>query len=101
MVAATPVLYDLQNAILYVPFPKRENRKGSVQRDMMISNGMKDLLSSFHNMYVTEDMMVPFLCPADQHAVHYEQLWSTLPSIEQPNLGWKQVHVLPDTGTNV
>ncbi|KAJ5800565.1 uncharacterized protein N7518_002633 [Penicillium psychrosexuale] len=69
-----------------------------IQRDMVISNGMEDLLSSFPNMYVTEDMMVPFLYPADRHAVQdYEQLWSTLPSIEQPNLEWKQVHVLPET----
>ncbi|KGO48872.1 hypothetical protein PEX1_102420 [Penicillium expansum] len=68
-----------------------------IQRDMVMLNGNDDLLS-FPNMYVTEDYMIPLMYPADRHAVQdYEQLWSTLPYIEQPNLGWKQVHVLPDT----
>ncbi|KAJ6118152.1 hypothetical protein N7471_014029 [Penicillium samsonianum] len=67
-----------------------------VQRDMVMLNG-NDLLNSFPGMYVTEENEVPFLYPADRHAVQdYEQLWSTLPYIEQPNLGWKEVHVLPD-----
>ncbi|KGO74996.1 hypothetical protein PITC_032340 [Penicillium italicum] len=69
-----------------------------IQRDMVMLNGDDELLSSFPNMNLTEDNMVPLIYPADRHAVHnYEQLWSTLPYIEQPNLGWKQLHVLPDT----
>ncbi|CAG8895258.1 unnamed protein product [Penicillium egyptiacum] len=69
-----------------------------IQRDMVMLNGNEDLLRIFPDMYLQEEWMVPFIYPADRHAVQdYEQLWSTLPSIEQPNLGWKQVHVMPET----
>ena len=70
-----------------------------VRRDMVMINGNDfGQFSQFPDMYLSEEWMVPFIYPADRHAVQdYEQLWSILPSIEQPNLGWKQVHVLPDT----
>ena len=42
--------------------------------------------------------MVPLIYPADRHAVQdHEHLWSTLPYIEQPNLGWRRMHLLPET----
>lgn len=45
-------------------------------------------------MYVPEERMLPLIYPADRHAVRdFVQLWSTLPLIERPNLGWKKVHL--------
>ncbi|CAI7629971.1 unnamed protein product [Penicillium glandicola] len=69
-----------------------------VQRDMVMLNGEDEILTCFPGMHMPEESMFPLLYPADRHSVQdYEQLWSTLPYIEQPNLGWKQVHVLPQT----
>ncbi|QKX57663.1 uncharacterized protein TRUGW13939_04781 [Talaromyces rugulosus] len=42
------------------------------------------------------DHMFPFTDPADRYdCPNFEQLWSTLPPIEQPTVGWKKSWVLP------
>lgn len=69
-----------------------------IQRDLVMINAMDTVFSSFPPSWLWEEDKLPFLYPADRHAVqNYEQLWSTLPSFEQPNLGWKKMHLLPDT----
>ncbi|KAJ5174470.1 uncharacterized protein N7482_000347 [Penicillium canariense] len=41
---------------------------------------------------------VPFTDPADRYDVPYFKLfWSTLPPIDQPNLGWKRLGLMPHT----
>ncbi|KAJ5970172.1 uncharacterized protein N7479_000090 [Penicillium vulpinum] len=69
-----------------------------IQRDMVILNTKDDIFSSFSGSWLLEEDKLPFLYPADRHALqNYEQFWSTLPYIEQPNLGWKKMHLVPDT----
>ncbi|CAI7635562.1 unnamed protein product [Penicillium discolor] len=69
-----------------------------VRRDMVKLNAEDDVLSTFPPSWLWEEDKLPFLYPADRHAVHnYEQLWSTLPSFEKPNLGWRRMHLLPHT----
>ncbi|KAJ5592171.1 hypothetical protein N7537_009075 [Penicillium hordei] len=69
-----------------------------IQRDMVMLNGNDELWNSFPGMYITQENMVPLIYPADRHAVQdYERLWSTLPYIEQPNLGWRRMNLLPET----
>jgi hypothetical protein len=42
------------------------------------------------------DDKFPFTDPADRYdCPNFEQLWSTLPPIEQPTIGWKKSWVLP------
>lgn len=46
---------------------------------------------------ISWDHRFPFIYPADRHeVVNFQQLWSTLPEIEQPNLGWKKAWLLPN-----
>lgn len=69
-----------------------------IQRDMVILNGNDDVVNCFPGLYISEEHMVPLIYPADRHAVQdHEHLWSTLPYIEQPNLGWRRMHLLPET----
>ncbi|KAJ5249680.1 hypothetical protein N7489_000090 [Penicillium chrysogenum] len=71
-----------------------------MQRDMVILNSRDGALGCFPLWGLMEEDKLPFLYPADRHAVRdYEQFWSTLPSVEQPNLGWKKLYLLrePDT----
>ncbi|OQD68308.1 hypothetical protein PENPOL_c003G10715 [Penicillium polonicum] len=69
-----------------------------MQRDMVKLNAEEDVMNSFPPSRLWEEDKLPFLYPADRHAVqNYEQLWSTLPYIEQPNFGWKRMHLLPET----
>ncbi|OQE20172.1 hypothetical protein PENFLA_c017G06546 [Penicillium flavigenum] len=68
-----------------------------MQRDMVILYAMDDIMSSFPLFWLQEEDKLPFLYPADRHAVRdYEQFWSTLPSVEQPNLGWKKLYLFPE-----
>ncbi|CRL26732.1 Lysosome-associated membrane glycoprotein, conserved site [Penicillium camemberti] len=69
-----------------------------IRRDMVKLNAEDDILSSFPPSWLWEEDKLPFLYPADRHAVqNYEGLWSTLPSFEKPNLGWRMMHLLPHT----
>jgi hypothetical protein len=44
---------------------------------------------------ISWDYRFPFIYPADRHeAPNFQLLWSTLPEIEQPNLGWKKAWLL-------
>jgi hypothetical protein len=44
------------------------------------------------------DNRIPFTEPADRHQVrNFEQFWSTLPPIDQPNLGWRELGLIPHT----
>ncbi|CAG8893184.1 unnamed protein product [Penicillium egyptiacum] len=67
-----------------------------IRRDMVMLNALEDELSNFPPVWMSEEERLPFLYPADRYAVRdYEQFWSTLPSSEQPNLGWKKLYLLP------
>ncbi|KAJ5509992.1 hypothetical protein N7453_002095 [Penicillium expansum] len=69
-----------------------------VRRDMVKLNAIEDTITSFPPSKLWQENKLPFLYPADRHAVqNYEQLWSTLPSFEKPNLGWRRMHLLPET----
>lgn len=47
-------------------------------------------------MYVREEETVPYLYPADRHAIwDFEQFWSTLPSTERPNIAWQKSRLYP------
>jgi hypothetical protein len=73
-----------------------------IRRDMVMLNASLAELSNFPPVWLEEEQKLPFLYPADRHAVRdYEQFWSTLPSIEQPNLGWKELYLLPTSQTPV
>ncbi|KAJ5050218.1 hypothetical protein NUH16_008758 [Penicillium rubens] len=66
-----------------------------IRRDMVMLNALLSELGNFPPVWLEEEQKLPFLYPADRHAVRdYEQFWSTLPSIEQPNLGWKKLYLL-------
>lgn len=48
------------------------------------------------SFYVSWDDIFPFIEPADQHdRPGFEQFWSSLPSIDQPNWVWKDAWLLP------
>lgn len=69
-----------------------------VRRDLIMANSI-DWGDPFIGMSLDDEERFPLLYPADRHAVEdYEQLWSTLPSFEQPNLGWKLNHLKPRSG---
>jgi len=77
------------------------HRTPLLRRDMVLSNAdfmVDTFIGNRSRMFVGEDEMLPLRYPADRHAVRdFEQFWSTLPSTERPNLGWKRVHLVPYT----
>jgi hypothetical protein len=68
------------------------------QRNMVIGN-----LNTSHWAFIglgigSWDNRIPFTEPADRHQVrNFEQFWSTLPPIDQPNLGWRELGLIPHT----
>lgn len=68
-----------------------------LRRNMILANAdymVDTFIGKGSRMFVNEDEVLPLIYPADRHAVRdFEQLWSTLPPFEQPNLGWKKVHL--------
>ncbi|CAL5873793.1 uncharacterized protein PFLUO_LOCUS8075 [Penicillium psychrofluorescens] len=61
-----------------------------LRRNMVITNASMDPDTWIGlNLSVSADDMFPFLYPADLCNVgSFDELWSVLPSLEQPNLGW-------------
>jgi hypothetical protein len=72
------------------------------QRNMVIANlnsAYSPLLGEWTpNFYAR----IPFIDPADRHEVrHFEQFWSTLPPIDQPNIGWRKLGLIPHSPEQV
>lgn len=70
-----------------------------VQREMVMANA-SDWGRPFtgYEFPISEIKMLPFLYPADRHAVKdFDQFWSTLPPVERPNLAWKKVFLFAHT----
>lgn len=68
------------------------------QRNMLIGN-IDTSHRPFIGIYIPGwDYRYPFTEPADRHEVrNFEQFWSTLPTIDQPNLGWRELGLIPHT----
>ncbi|KXG49250.1 uncharacterized protein PGRI_031200 [Penicillium griseofulvum] len=68
-----------------------------IRRDMVMCNANDYSNSYFTDYWLNEDDLLPLLHPADRHAVQdFEYLWSTLPSVERPNILWKTMFLMPD-----
>ncbi|KAJ5188155.1 hypothetical protein N7491_004480 [Penicillium cf. griseofulvum] len=69
-----------------------------MQRNMVMCNANDYSLNYFRDFWLNEEDLLPSLYPADRYAVQdYKHLWSTLSSVEQPNLAWKTMFLLPET----
>ncbi|KAJ5174469.1 uncharacterized protein N7482_000346 [Penicillium canariense] len=74
--------------------------KPLVRRNMVMAN-----LDSFPcdtfiglGLGISWDERLPLTDPADRHDVpDFEHYWSNLPPLEQPNLGWKRLGLVPHT----
>lgn len=69
-----------------------------LQRNLVLGN----LNSAFHSVFDGRlpnwHQRIPFTDPADRHYVrHFEHFWSTLPPLQQPNLGWRKLGLVPHT----
>lgn len=70
------------------------------RRNMIIVNTKVGESDTFigPGLWVSWDERFPFIDPADRYETrNFEQLWSTLPPIEQPTLGWKRAWLVPHT----
>lgn len=69
-----------------------------LRRNMVMANArLSELAFIGRGLGISWDLRFPFIHPADRHeAPNFQQLWSTLPAIEQPNLGWKKAWLLPN-----
>jgi hypothetical protein len=66
------------------------------QRNMVIANLNTAYLSPLDGWFPTWEDRMPLTDPADRHCVrNFEQFWSTLPPIDQPNLGWRKLGLVP------
>lgn len=68
------------------------------RRRKMVTKNMDSSTISFigWSLGISWDERLPFLDPAARHEIqNFEQFWSTLPPIEQPNLGWRKAWLLP------
>lgn len=69
-----------------------------LQRNMVMANARDPSEMAFigSGLGVNWDYRFPFIYPADRHeSPNFQRLWSTLPKVEQPNLGWKRAWLLP------
>uniref|UniRef100_A0A093UMT0 F-box domain-containing protein n=1 Tax=Talaromyces marneffei PM1 TaxID=1077442 RepID=A0A093UMT0_TALMA len=70
-----------------------------LRRNMVMANARipSELPFIGKGLGISWDYRFSFIYPADRHeAPNFQQLWSTLPAIEQPNLGWKKAWLLPN-----
>jgi hypothetical protein len=68
------------------------------QRNMVIGNLTTGNRPFIGIGLVIWDDRYPFTEPADRHDVrNFEQFWSTLSPIDQPNMGWRELGLIPHT----
>ncbi|KAJ5390248.1 uncharacterized protein N7496_001316 [Penicillium cataractarum] len=68
------------------------------QRNLVIGNLNRSFFPVFDGNFPIWYERIPFTDPADRHYVrHFEQFWSTLPPLEQPNLSWRKLGLVPHT----
>jgi hypothetical protein len=70
-----------------------------IRRNMVLENWQpmeETFIGHPSRMYVREEETVPYLYPADRHAIwDFEQFWSTLASTERPNIAWQKSRLYP------
>ncbi|RAO73515.1 uncharacterized protein BHQ10_009527 [Talaromyces amestolkiae] len=69
-----------------------------LQRNMIMANARDPSELPFigSGLGINWTNRFPFIYPADRHEPpNFQQLWSILPAVEQPNLGWKRAWLLP------
>ncbi|KAJ5595232.1 uncharacterized protein N7459_001440 [Penicillium hispanicum] len=72
----------------------RQRRRKMMTKNMDIS--AISFIGWYTGVYLEE--WRPFHEPADPYGIqNFEAFWSTLPQIEQPNLGWRKIWLLPHT----
>lgn len=74
--------------------------KPLLQRDMVLANASSygEIFIGRTGLTVFEEDMLPWIYPADRHAVKdFDQFWSTLSPLERPNLAWKNVYLWAHT----